>query len=105
LLPAAVNLLDAGPSQTPGAPYITIFPPRGKISAIIQQVKPFFFEKDHIYNVPDLAEYDFILVAFSGGKNSTAAFLYLLDRGLHRNALRSGTTLSTGTAEMGHPAV
>jgi hypothetical protein len=86
-------------------PIYNDIPPRGKISAIIQQVKPFFFEKDHIYNVPDLAEYDFILVAFSGGKNSTAAFLYLLDRGLHRNALRSGTTLSTGTAEMGHPAV
>ena len=32
--------------------------------------------------MPDLAEYDFILVAFSGGKDSTAAFLYLLDRGV-----------------------
>lgn len=102
----AVNLLDAGPSQTPGTPYITIFPPRGKNTTIIQRVKPFFFEKGrHTYNVPDLAEYDFFLVAFSGGKDSTADFLYLLDRGLHRNALSSGTTLSTGTAEMGHPAV
>ena len=79
----AVNLLDAGPSQTPGTPYITIFPPRGKNTTIIQHVKPFFFEKGrHTYNVPDLAEYDFILVAFSGGKDSTAAFLYLLDRGV-----------------------
>jgi hypothetical protein len=41
----AVNLLDAGPSQTPGTPYITIFPPRGKNTTIIQRVKPFFFEK------------------------------------------------------------
>jgi hypothetical protein len=83
LLPSAVNLLDAGPSQTPGTPYITIFPPRGKNTTIIQHVKPFFFEKGrHTYNVPDLAEYDFFLVAFSGGKDSTAAFLYLLDRGV-----------------------
>lgn len=30
----------------------------------------------------NLTEYDFILVAFSGGKDSTAAFLYLLDKGV-----------------------
>jgi hypothetical protein len=44
----AVNLLDAGPSQTPGTPYITIFQPRGKNTTIIQQVKPLFFEKGAI---------------------------------------------------------
>jgi len=32
--------------------------------------------------VVQLAEYDFIIVAFSGGKDSTAAFLYLLDKGV-----------------------
>lgn len=38
-------------------------------------------------DAPDLESYDRIIVAFSGGKDSLATFLHLLDAGVDRNRI------------------
>ena len=38
-------------------------------------------------NMDDLNDYDYIIVAFSGGKDSTACFLDLLDRGVNKEKI------------------
>ena len=45
------------------------------------------YEKIMTVTKSDILDYDKYIVSFSGGKDSTAVFLYLLDCGVHKNKI------------------